>query len=78
MQSTPLIALDQHAATTVTAVLLVGQRTPALHTLTSDSPTILRSVRKVQRAVGPVRCCYEASPCGFELQRGRERGRDCL
>ena len=38
MQSTPMIAFDQHAATTVAAVLLPGQRTPALHTLTSDSP----------------------------------------
>jgi hypothetical protein len=32
MQSTPLIAFDQHAATTAVAVLLPGQRTPALHT----------------------------------------------
>jgi len=69
MQSTPLIAFDQHAATTVAAVLLVGQRMPALHTLTSDSPTILRFVKKLQREVGAVRCCYEAGPCGFELQR---------
>ena len=37
MKSTPLIAFDQHAATTVAAVLLPGQRTPALHTLTSDT-----------------------------------------
>ena len=28
MQSTPLIAFDQHAATTVAAVLLPGQQTP--------------------------------------------------
>src|SRR6266550_8772924 len=69
MQSTPLIAFDQHAATTVAAVLLPGQRTPALHTLTSDSPTILRFVRRVARQAGAVRCCYEAGPCGFELQR---------
>lgn len=68
MQSTPLIAFDQHAATTVAAVLLPGQRTPALHTLTSDTPTILRFVRRLQRQ-GPVQCCYEAGPCGFELQR---------
>lgn len=68
MQSTPLIAFDQHAATTVAAVLLPGERTPALHTLTSDSPTILRFVKRLQRQ-GPVRCCYEAGPCGFELQR---------
>ena len=69
MQSTPLIAFDQHAATTVAAVLLPGQRTPAVQTLTSDSPTILRFVKRVQRKVGAVRCCYEAGPCGFELQR---------
>ena len=69
MQSTPLIAFDQHAATTVAAVLLPRQRTPALHSLTSDSPTILRFVKRLQRDVGPVRCCYEAGPCGFELQR---------
>jgi len=69
MQSTPLIAFDQHAATTVAAVLLPGQRTPALHTLTSDSATILRFVQRLQREVGRVRCCYEAGPCGFDLQR---------
>jgi transposase len=69
MQSTPLIAFDQHAATTVAAVLLPGQRTPALHTLTSDSPTILRFVKRLQRDGTTVRCCYEAGPCGFELQR---------
>jgi transposase len=77
MESTPLIAFDQHAATTVAAVLLPGQRTPALHSLTSDSPTILRFVERVRRA-GPVRCCYEAGPCGFELQRAlTSRGMAC-
>ena len=43
-QSTTIIAFDQHAATTVAAVLLPGQRTPALHALTSESPVILRFV----------------------------------
>ena len=69
MQSTTIIAFDQHAATTVAAVLLPGQRTPALHSLTSDSPTILRFVKRVVRENGAVQCCYEAGPCGFELQR---------
>jgi transposase len=69
MQSTPLVAFDQHAATTVAAVLLPGQRTSVLHTLTSDSPTIVRFVKRLQREVGAVRCCYEAGPCGFALQR---------
>ena len=67
-KSTTIIAFDQHAATTVAAVLLPGQRTPALHHLTSDIPTILRFVERVRRT-GPVQCCYEAGPCGFELQR---------
>ena len=67
-KSTTIIAFDQHAATTVAAVLLPGQRTTALHQLTSDIPTILRFVQRVRRT-GPVQCCYEAGPCGFELQR---------
>jgi transposase len=66
-QSTTIVAFDQHAATTVAAVLLPGQRTPALHSLTSDSPTILRFVRRLRTTA--VHCCYEAGPCGFELQR---------
>jgi transposase len=68
VQSTTIIAFDQHAATTVAAVLVPGHRTPALHTLTSDSPTILRFVERLRRH-GSVACCYEAGPCGFELQR---------
>jgi transposase len=67
-KSTTIIAFDHHAATTVAAVLLPGQRTPALHALTSDNPTILRFVARLRRQ-GPVQCCYEAGPCGFELQR---------
>lgn len=68
MQSTTIIAFDQHAATTMAAVLLPGHRTPALHPLASDSPTILRFVERLRRQ-GPVACCYEAGPCGFDLQR---------
>jgi transposase len=68
MKSTTIIAFDQHAATTVAAVLLPGHRTPALHTVASDPATILHFVARVQRQ-GPVACCYEAGPCGFELQR---------
>jgi transposase len=68
MQSTTIIAFDQHAATTVAAVLLPGHRTAALHSLTSESATILRFVERVARQ-GSIACCYEAGPCGFELQR---------
>src|SRR5262245_5497680 len=67
-QSTTIIAFDQHAATTVAAVLLPAQRTAALHPLSSDSATIVRFIERLRRD-GPVQCCYEAGPCGFELQR---------
>ena len=68
MQSTTIIAFDQHASTTMAAVLLPGHRTPALHPLTSDNGTILRFVERLRRQ-GTVACCYEAGPCGFELYR---------
>ena len=67
-RSTTIIAFDQHVATTVGAVLKPGERTPPLVQLTSDSPTILRFVERLRRTE-PVQCCYEAGPCGFELQR---------
>jgi len=68
MKSTTIIAFDQHAATTIAAVLLPGDRTPALHPLTSEVRSLVSFVRRVQRQ-GPIHCCYEAGPCGFELQR---------
>ena len=61
MQSTAIIAFDQHAATTVAAVLLPGHRTPALDTLASETATMLRFVERVRKD-GPVQCCYEAGP----------------
>jgi transposase len=69
MKSITIIAFDQHAATTVAAVLLPGQRTPALHSLTSDSATILKFIARIRRTHPQGQCCYEAGPCGFELQR---------
>jgi len=67
-ESTTIIAFDQHAASVVAAVLLPGQRTPAVHALSADLPTIGRFVDRLA-ADHTVRCCYEAGPCGFELQR---------
>ena len=66
-ESIPIIAFDQHAASVTAAVLLPGQRTAALHQLSPDLATIGRFVARVGRS--GVRCCYEAGPGGFELQR---------
>jgi len=67
-ESTTIVAFDQHAATTVAAVLLPGHRTPALHPMTSELAELRSWIRRLRRH-GAVRCCYEAGPCGFELQR---------
>ena len=67
-ESTTIIAFDQHAVSVMAAVLLPGHQTPATHPLSSDVAAIGRFVKHVRRQ-GPVRCCYEAGPCGFELQR---------
>ena len=58
-ESTTFVAFDQHAATTVAAVLLPGHRTPALHPMMSALPELRRFVRRLGRP-GTVRCCYEA------------------
>ena len=67
VESTPVVAFDQHAASVVVAVLLPGQRTPALHTLGPDLLVISRFIERLH--LPEVHCCYEAGPCGFELQR---------
>ena len=76
VESTPVVAFDQHAASVVAAVLLPGQRTPALHALGPELSAISRFIERLRLA--EVRCCYEAGPCGFELQRHlRARGIVC-
>ena len=67
-ESTTIIAFDQHAQWVMAAVLGPREAEPAVHPLTSDLPTIGRFVKRLL-AYGPVRCCYEAGPCGFALQR---------
>ena len=51
-ESTTIVAFDQHAASIVAAVLLPGQRTPALHPLASDLPTIGRFLTRLGREGG--------------------------
>ena len=67
-ESTTVIAFDQHAASVVAAVLPPDAKTPATHPVSSDLPASGRFVARLQDS-GPVRCCYEAGPCGFALQR---------
>jgi transposase len=67
-ESTTIIAFDQHAASVVAAVLPPGTKTPATQPVPADLPAIGRFVARLKQR-GPVRCRYEAGPCGFALQR---------
>ena len=67
-ESTTIVAFDQHARSVVAAVLGPHNTEPALHPLASDLPAIGRFVSRLAKR-GPVRCCYEAGPCGLALQR---------
>jgi len=54
-ESTPIVAFDQHAASVMAAVLLPGERTPALQPLAPDLPTIGRFLKRLKAP--SVRCC---------------------
>ena len=55
LESTTIIAFDQHAQSVMAAVLGRREAAPAVHPLTSDLPTIGRFVKRLV-ARGPVRC----------------------
>ena len=67
-ESTPIVAFDQHAASLMAAVLLPGSRPagrPPARARSAHDPALSAKLRRQ----GALRCCYEAGPCGFELQR---------
>src|SRR5262245_21190548 len=76
-ESTTIIAFDQHADSLMAAVLPPRADTPAMQVLSAELTHVGRFVDKV-RSGGPVRCCYEAGPCGFTLYRYlSDRGIPC-
>jgi transposase len=66
MENVRFVGLDVHADSIAIAVAEPGRGEPApLATIAHDVPTLLRRLRRL----GDVRCCYEAGPTGFGLQR---------
>lgn len=67
------VGMDAHKKAISVAMLLPGQNEPVEWQLTNEPAAIRRLVKKLQReAPGEVRCCYEAGPCGYVLQRQLE------
>ncbi len=66
------VGMDVHKGT-----IVVAERDPSgserERTLPNEPKAVSRGIRKVVReAPGPVRCAYEAGPCGYALQRQLE------
>lgn len=73
------VGLDAHKSTIVVAMLLPGQREPIEWRIAHEPAAVRRLAKKLDReGMGGVRCCYEAGPCGYALQRQlRALGIDC-
>lgn len=66
MENVRFVGLDVHADTISIAVAEPGRGEPAwLATIAHDIPTLLKRLRRL----GSPKCCYEAGPTGFGLQR---------
>lgn len=67
------VGMDAHKKAIHVAMLLPGRSEPVEWQLANEPAAIRRLARKLEReAPGEVRCCYEAGPCGYVLQRQLE------
>jgi transposase len=75
-----VVGLDTAKATIQVAMLLPGAQQPVEWQVANEPGAIKRLARKLGRAAaGEVRCCYEAGPCGYALQRQLEaEGVSCV
>ncbi|MBA3640142.1 MAG: IS110 family transposase [Acidobacteria bacterium] len=64
------VGIDAHKKDLFIAMLVGENPTPVTWTVPNEPKAVSRLVRKLEReAPGDVRCCYEAGPCGYALQR---------
>lgn len=70
------VGIDAHKQTLFVARLVGAEATPVTWQVAHEPRALRRLQRQLERdAPGPVRCCYEAGPCGYALQRALTRGR---
>jgi transposase len=76
MKNVRFVGLDVHADSIAIAVAEPGRGQPALlGTIPNDKAKLLKALRRL----GRVKCCYEAGPTGFVLQRDlAAAGFDCV
>jgi transposase len=75
MESVKFVGLDVHAESVAIAVAERGLQPAMLGTFPNDIPSLVKRIRRL----GNVRCCYEAGPTGYGLQRALAKaGVDCV
>jgi transposase len=74
------VGMDAHKNSIKVAAWLPGQADPVEWTEDTTAEAVRRLARRLQRlSPGTVRCCYEAGPTGYALQRQlRTHGLDCI
>jgi transposase len=69
-KGTTYVGLDVHKRAIAITVRWPGSGEPETRRIAHEPRAVGRWVRRMKReAPGPIRCAYEAGPCGYELQR---------
>jgi transposase len=76
MESVRFVGLDVHADSIAIAIAEPGRGEPAqVAVIANDTALLLKRLRRL----GQVKCCYEAGPTGFGMQRAlTKEGIDCV
>lgn len=74
------VGMDVHKNSIHVAMLLPGSSSPVTWSQGTDAEAVRKLlIRLVKKASGSVRCCYEAGPTGYALQRTLSRqGIECM
>jgi|JI8StandDraft_1071087.scaffolds.fasta_scaffold83014_2 transposase len=69
------VGLDAHKRNIAVAVLWPGRREAEQWEIENTPKSVERLLKKLEKEAngGEVRCCYEAGPCGYALQRQLEK-----
>ena len=73
------VGLDVHKQSINVAMLLPGRSDAVSWQVENEESSVRRMVGRIRKQTeGEVRCCYEAGPCGYALQRHLHRTTDLV